>query len=159
MEFKLITVPIADYKVSKSPDILRTILGSCVGICLYDPENKIGGLAHIMLPENNDTSSNPKKYADSAIALMIDELRNNGANIEHLVAKIAGGASMFKMPENSFIGSIGINNVQKVKEVLNHYHITVLGEDVYGDYGRTVDFFLETGKLKIKSLGREDKEI
>jgi len=159
MEFKLITVPIADYKVSQSPDILRTILGSCVGICLYDRENKIGGLAHIMLPENNDKSSNPKKYADSAIALMIDELLKKGANSEHLVAKIAGGASMFKMPENSFIGSIGINNVQKVREILNQYHISIISEDVFGDYGRTVDFFLETGKLKIKSLGREDKEI
>ncbi|MCX8122845.1 MAG: chemotaxis protein CheD [Spirochaetes bacterium] len=159
MDFKLITVPIADYKVSKSPDILRTILGSCVGICLYDPENKIGGLAHIMLPENNDKSTNPKKYADSAIALMIEELCKSGANAEHLVAKIAGGASMFKMPENSFIGSIGINNVHKVRDVLNEYHITIIGEDVFGDYGRTVDFFLETGKLKIKSLGREDKEI
>jgi len=134
-------------------------LGSCVGICLYDPESKIGGLAHIMLPENNDKSTNPKKYADSAIALMIDELLKKGANSEHLVAKIAGGASMFKMPENSFIGSIGINNVHKVREVLNNYHITVIGEDVFGDYGRTVDFFLETGKLKIKSLGHEDKEI
>jgi chemotaxis protein CheD len=159
MEFKLITVSIADYKVSQSPDILRTILGSCVGICLYDRENKIGGLAHIMLPENNDKSSNPKKYADSAIALMIDELLKKGANSEHLVAKIAGGASMFKMPENSFIGSIGINNVQKVREILNQYHISIISEDVFGDYGRTVDFFLETGKLKIKSLGHEDKEI
>ncbi|MGB4268497.1 MAG: chemotaxis protein CheD [Spirochaetota bacterium] len=159
MEFKLITVPIADYKISQSPDILRTILGSCVGICLYDPETKIGGLAHIMLPENNDKSSNPKKYADSAIALMIEELQKKGANMEHLIAKIAGGASMFKMPENSFIGSIGINNVQKVREILDNYRITITSQDVYGDYGRTVDFFLETGKLKIKSLGREDKEI
>lgn len=159
MEFKLITIPIADYKVSQSPDILRTILGSCVGICLYDPESRIGGLAHIMLPENNNKSTNPKKYADSAIALMIDELLEKGANSERLVAKIAGGASMFKMPENSFIGSIGINNVKKVREVLNNYLITVIGEDVFGDYGRTVDFFLETGKLKIKSLGHEDKVI
>ncbi|MDH7553338.1 MAG: chemotaxis protein CheD [Spirochaetota bacterium] len=159
MEFKLITVPIADYKISQSPDILRTILGSCVGICLYDPESRIGGLAHIMLPENNDKSTNPKKYADSAIALMIDELRKKGAHIEHLVAKIAGGASMFKMPENSFIGSIGINNIQKVREILDNYRITIISQDVFGDYGRTVDFFLETGKLKIKSLGREDKEI
>lgn len=159
MEFKLITIPIADYKVSQSPDILRTILGSCVGICLYEPESRIGGLAHIMLPENNNKSTNPKKYADSAIALMIDELLKKGANSEHLVAKIAGGASMFKMPGNSFIGSIGINNVKKVREVLNNYHITVIGEDVFGDYGRTVDFFLETGMLKIKSLGHEEKVI
>ena len=159
MEFQLITVSIADYKVSHSPDILRTILGSCVGICLYDLENKVGGLAHIMLPENNDRSTNPKKYADSAIALMMDEMVRNGANPELLVAKIIGGASMFKMPENSFIGSIGINNVQKVREVLDKYHINIIAEDILGDYGRTVDFFLESGKLKIKSLGREDKEM
>ena len=159
MEFKLITVPIGDYKVSKKPDILRTILGSCVGICLYDLERKIGGLAHIMLPEHNDKSSNPKKYADSAIALMVEEMLKEGAKIEHIVAKIAGGASMFKMPENSFIGSIGINNVEKVREVLKKYNINIVAEDVFGDYGRTIDFFLETGKVKIKSLGREDKEI
>ena len=55
MEFNLINVGIADYAISSSPDILRTILGSCVGICLYDPELKIGGMCHIMLPSMKDT--------------------------------------------------------------------------------------------------------
>lgn len=159
MEFNLITVAIADFKVSKSPDILRTVLGSCVGICLYDPASTIGGLAHIMLPGNNDNSNNPKKYADTAIALMIEEMRNKGAHTDLLIAKITGGSSMFKMPENSFIGSIGINNVKKVKEVLHAHNINIVVEDVLGDYGRTVDFFLDSGRLKIKSLGREDKEV
>ena len=61
MSFKLINVGIADTEVAKPPDILRTILGSCVGICFYDSVNKIGGLAHIMLPRMIEKNENIKK--------------------------------------------------------------------------------------------------
>ena len=118
MSFQLVNVGIAEHRISVNSDVLRTILGSCVGICLYDPEKKIIGLSHIMLAEKNSQEGNPGKYADTAIPLLIEEMVNAGAAEKFLVAKIVGGATMFKMAANSMMGEIGKNNARKVKEVL-----------------------------------------
>lgn len=159
MSFDLINVGIADMGVASSPNTLRTILGSCVGICIYDPKLKIGGLSHIMLPSSKKPSNNLKKYADTAIPLMIDEMLKTGADKGRLIAKLAGGATMFKYTENSLMGDIGKNNIISVKEILVSLRIPVISEEVGGDYGRTIDFYLETGELKIKSIGKETKII
>ncbi|PKL19411.1 MAG: chemotaxis protein CheD [Spirochaetae bacterium HGW-Spirochaetae-5] len=159
MSFDLINVGIADLGVAASPNTLRTILGSCVGICLYDPKMKIGGLSHIMLPSSKKPSNNLKKYADTAIPLMIEEMIKIGAARDQIVAKLAGGATMFKHSENSLMGDIGKNNILSVREILGQLKIPVLSEEVGGDYGRTIDFYLETGELKIKTIGKEPKII
>ncbi|HPS87008.1 MAG TPA: chemotaxis protein CheD [Spirochaetota bacterium] len=159
MSFDLINVGIADMGVAESPNTLRTILGSCVGICIYDPKAKVGGLSHIMLPSSKKPSNNLKKYADTAIPLMIEEMIKLGADSGRMVAKLAGGATMFKHSENSLMGDIGKNNILSVKEILGSLKIPVLSEEVGGDYGRTIDFYLETGELKIKTIGKEPKII
>jgi len=159
MEFNLINVGIAELAIAEESDILRTILGSCVGICLYDSDSKIGGLAHIMLPEKKSNSSNDKKYATTAIPILIDEMIKKGAVLENISAKIIGGAKMFKVSDNSIMGEIGNNNINKVKDVLKEKNIKILAEDVGHDYGRTIDFYVKDGLIKIKSLGQEEKII
>ena len=159
MSFDFINVGIADMGVAMSPNTLRTILGSCIGICIYDPKMKIGGLSHIMLPSSKKPSNNLKKYADTAIPLMIDEMIKLGADKDRFVAKLAGGATMFKYTDNSLMGEIGKNNILSVREILGSLKIPIVSEEVGGDYGRTIDFYLETGELKIKSIGKEPKII
>lgn len=159
MAFDLINIGIADLGVSRSPDILRTILGSCIGICIYDTRTKIGGLSHIMLPSSKKTSANPRKYADTAIPMLIDEMVKAGAARESMIAKIVGGAAMFKHTENSFMGDIGRNNITTVQQILAGTNIRIVSDDLGGDYGRTIDFYLETGEIKIKTIGRETKII
>ena len=159
MDFQLINVGIADFSVSTSPDILRTILGSCVGICLYDSKMKIGGMCHIMLPSIKEQGASVKKYADTAIPLLVDEMKNKGADIGRVVAKVVGGARMFNVSENSMMGEIGNNNVVKVKEVLGGMSISIVSEDTGGNYGRTIDFYLDSGMIKIRSMGKEEKII
>lgn len=159
MDFHLINVGIADYSVSVSPDILRTILGSCVGICLYDSKMKIGGMCHIMLPSMKEQNASVKKYADTAIPMMVDEMKNKGALADRISAKIVGGARMFNVSENSMMGEIGSNNVIKVREVLAGLSITIISEDTGGNYGRTIDFYLDSGNVKIRSMGREERII
>jgi chemotaxis protein CheD len=159
MEFNLINVGIADFAISSSPDILRTILGSCVGICLYDPESRIGGMSHIMLPTMKDSSKSMKKYADAAIPLMLRDMEERGAKRGSIRAKIAGGATMFTLSENSVMGEIGNNNVARVREVLKGLGISLAAEDTGGNYGRTIDFYLETGMVKVKSMGRQERMI
>jgi len=159
MDFRLVNVGIADMGISTSPDVLRTILGSCVGICLYDADNRVGGISHIMLPRLKPDSTAVKKYADSAIPLLFDELLQKGAKKEKIIAKIIGGATMFKLSGNSLMGEIGRNNISMTKQILSEMHIDIIAEDTGGDFGRTIDFFLETGEIKIKSIGKDDKII
>jgi chemotaxis protein CheD len=159
MSFQLINVGIADLKVTQSPNVLRTILGSCVGICLYDPGTRVIGLSHIMLAEQNIAGTNPKKYADAAIPLLIEEMEKFGVVSSRIKAKIVGGAAMFNMGENSIMGDIGRSNVRRVKEVLSTCSIELIAEDTGGDFGRTIDFFSTDFLVKIKTIGRDERII
>ena len=159
MNFRLINVGIGNFKVTHSPDILRTVLGSCVGVCLYDSKSQLVGLSHVMLPEQKVTDSNPMKYVNTAIPMLLEEMISSGATRENIQAKIFGGAVMFNLNEKTIMAEIGKINISKTKEVLNLLRIPIVAEDVGGDFGRTIDFFAESGKVKIKSLGREEREI
>jgi chemotaxis protein CheD len=159
MSFQLINVGIADLKVTQSPNVLRTILGSCVGVCLYDPGTRVIGLSHIMLAEQNIAGTNPKKYADSAIPLLIEEMEKFGVVSARLKAKIVGGAAMFNMGENSIMGDIGRSNVRKVIEMLSTCSIELIAQDTGGDFGRTIDFFSTDFLVKIKTIGRDERII
>jgi chemotaxis protein CheD len=152
-------VGIADLKIASDKDILRTILGSCIGICLYDSASRIGGLSHIMLPVMRTENSSKKKYADTAIPMLAEEMKRAGADLRRVTAKIVGGSTMFNLSERSVMTEIGKNNIVKVKEVLKGMEIEIIAEDTGGDYGRTIDFYLENGSVKIKSLGKQERII
>lgn len=150
----LINIGVAQMAVSENPGVLRTILGSCVGICIYERNKKIGGLAHILLPKNPG-DSNPEKYADTAIPMLIQQLLKRGGKKEFMSAKIAGGASMFKFKSTTTLANIGDNNVETTKQILAKHGIPVVAEDVGGSAGRVIDFFLDDGRLKVKASGEE----
>lgn len=152
-----ITIGIADLNVAKSPDILVTYaLGSCVGICLYDANTHVGGLAHIMLPDSRLIcgGGQPRKFADTGIEELIRLMERNGARRGFIKAKIAGGAQMFAALSNSAIANIGNRNVVAVKEVLKAFNIPIMAEDTGKDYGRTLYFHTQDGTMKIKSGNR-----
>lgn len=158
----LLVVGISDYKLARNPNVIVTYaLGSCIGICLYDKQLKIGGLSHIMLPEssmftNNDI--NRMKFADTAIVDLVKDLVKLGADRRRLTAKIAGGAQMFEVQQGSLVGTIGDRNTVSVKNTLQSLKIPILAEDTGLNYGRTVYFDLETGIMKVQSLSRSIRE-
>lgn len=160
---ELLVVGISDYKFARNPNVIVTYaLGSCVGICLYDKQLKVGGLSHIMLPESSMFSKNDinrMKFADTAIVDLVKDLTRLGADGRRLVAKIAGGAQMFEVQQGSMIGTIGERNVSSVKKALQSLRIPILAEDTGLNYGRTVYFDLETGIMKVQSLNRSIKEF
>lgn len=155
MNKQLINVGVAQVKIADSPSILRTILGSCIGICIYDRTKKIGGLAHILLPNDQSKGKNLEKYAETAIPFLIEMLLKEGAKREFLSAKIAGGSSMFKFAANVSLGQIGERNIEQTKLTLEKLKIPLVEADVGGQNGRVIDFFLEDGRLKIKAGGKE----
>lgn len=150
----LINIGISDLNIAKPPGVLATYaLGSCIGICLLDSAHKIGGLAHIMLPDSKEAlnpSDNFRRYADTGIAELIELMKRNGASVSAMTAKIAGGAQMFQTKLQSF--NIGERNIAAVKRVLNQYRIRLIAEDTGSNYGRTVFFDVSTGIMQVKSV-------
>ncbi len=152
----------ADLKSCKSPEILTTLgLGSCVGIVLHDPVTKVSGLAHVMLPDSTQirNNNNVAKFADTAIDKLIGDMIALGANRKRLVAKIAGGAQMFSFDSANEMMRIGERNAKATKVKLKALDIRVLAEDTGANYGRSIEFYSETGDLLIKTIGREPKTV
>lgn len=159
---EIIKVGMADLKVCKSPDGVTTLgLGSCVGIALRDPLSKVGGLAHIMLPDSTAIKDNTNipKFADTGIVELVNQIVLAGGSKTRLVAKIAGGAQMFAFQSKSALVKVGERNVMAVKEKLNELNIPILSEDTGENYGRTVIFYPETGDFIIRSVGKPEKVI
>ncbi|MBR2895695.1 MAG: chemotaxis protein CheD [Oscillospiraceae bacterium] len=156
METKL-TIGIADMQFLKGDGTLITYaLGSCIGICLYDPVLKIGGLLHIMLPLNMETGrKNPLKYADTGMAEMLRQMESRGASRARLVAKIAGGAKMFEVSGGA-LGNIGQRNIDSVRIQLKKHGIRLAKEDVGGSVARTMSMDVATGTVSVRSYGRPE---
>ena len=158
-----IKVGMADLKVAKAPDSLITLgLGSCIGLTLYDPVAKVGGMVHYMLPDSTQlkNNSNIAKFADTGIDETIRLMKEKGANMSHVVAKIAGGAQMFAFSaRNNDMLNVGERNVKAVKEKLKEHNIPIIAEDTGLNFGRTVIISSETGIYTIKAVGKEVKEI
>lgn len=159
---EIIKVGMADLKVCVSPDGLTTLgLGSCIGIAIVDPVTKIGGLAHVMLPDSTAIreNSNIAKFADTGIEELVRQMAAKGAVKSRMVAKIAGGAQMFSFSNNSALLRVGDRNAEASRKKLEELGIPLLSEDTGDCYGRTVIFYPETGEFLIKSVGREAKSI
>lgn len=160
---EIIKVGMADLKTCKAPDGLITLgLGSCVGIALRDPVTQIGGLAHIMLPDSTamrGNNSTIEKFADTGITELVRQLEAMGANRSRLVAKIAGGATMFQVQSRNDMMKIGERNVQATIEKLKELNIKLLAQDTGENFGRTVTFYPETGEFHIRAVGKSQKII
>ncbi|MBC3805008.1 chemotaxis protein CheD [Acetobacterium fimetarium] len=160
---QLIVVGISDYKFAKEPEVIVTYaLGSCVGVCLYDKVTKIGGLSHVMLPDSTSFSAkdiNRKKFADTALVDLVQDLKRAGVGNNRMVAKIAGGAQMFEVQPGSKLGAIGERNIICVKQALSQLRIPIIAEDTGLNFGRTQYFDLATGTMKIQSLNRRIEEF
>lgn len=156
---KVITVGIADMKFTRLEGVLVTYaLGSCVGVCLYDPVAKVASMIHIMLPSRleGSTDSNVYKYADSGITTTLKKMEVFGAVKSRITAKIAGGAKMFDIPNGSNLGNIGMRNVDSVRQVLKSEGIPIINDDVGGNYARTLLFDSSNGLGIIRTYGRKE---
>ena len=159
---KLIIVGMADLNVCQSPGALTTLgLGSCVGICLYDPLSKVAGMAHCMLPDSTQilNNSNIAKFVDTALMKLIRDMSHIGARKERLKAKLAGGAQMFAVNSNNDAMKIGDRNVEASQRLLKELNIPIVSQEVGANYGRTIELYSEDGRLVIKTIGHGNKVI
>lgn len=150
------SIGIAGLLVVKAPDKIRTVLGSCIGIAIYDLKAKIGGMAHVILPASSEGSGDPGKFADTAVDLLVDNLIQAGSDKTRLIAKIVGGASMFGDEKT---GRLGTRNAQAVQDQLNKHSIPLKAKDLGGMKGRRMLLDPATGEVQVSVIGGEPKII
>ena len=157
MNNKLV-VGIADMKMAQGDGMLITYaLGSCIGICLYDPLIQLAALVHIMLPLNMETGrKSPLKYADTGICETLRQMEGRGAARSRIVAKIAGGARMFEVAGGGNLGNIGQRNIESTHLILRRERIRLLREDVGGSVARTLLFDAASGQACVRSYGKPE---
>ncbi|MHC1610228.1 MAG: chemotaxis protein CheD [Candidatus Methanospirareceae archaeon] len=143
-------VGMGEMKVAHNPCLLIiTGLGSCIGLALHDRYAKVGGMAHIMLPDSKGvTVEGCCKYADTAVPSLLKEMSQDNARKDRIVAKVAGGASIFSAMDTMRIGE---KNATAVKEALKREGIKLVAEDTGGNYARTVTLDTCTGELIVKT--------
>ena len=132
-------------------ELARAVLGSCVGVTIYDAVEKVGALAHIVLPLANGRAGSPGKYVDTAIPWMVDTLQKRGANRRRLVAKLTGGSQMFAT-QGPF--SIGEQNTEATRKHLQDLRIPIIAEHLAGTRGRRVTLDGSTGLLTVEVVGQ-----
>jgi len=157
----ILRIGMGDGVVAGVPHIISSSgLGSCVVVTLYDSKRKLGGLAHIMLPDSHNLNGYHSVYecADTAIAALIKGLQIKRATLSDMVAKLVGGSSMFSSSEN-FSPGIGEQNIISTKYTLKQKRIPLIGENTGGNYGRNVEFYLDSGRVTVKAIGQEVREI
>lgn len=130
--------------VAQRPTTITTILGSCVAVCLWDPQKKIGGMNHFMLPMPAGANVTSARFGNVAMEQLVDGLREAGARLPLLRARVFGGACMFVQmasPEH-----LGQKNTGVALDYLCRRGIEVVQTDVGGSRGRKLAFHSETGE-------------
>ncbi len=154
-----IVVGMADLKIGGEGTVLSTVLGSCVGVCLYSSHRKAGGLLHLMMASAGKMATDPRfkktKYADTGIPELIHTLKISfGVDPQNLVAKLFGGAKILKSVQKN----IGEENIIAVKAVLKEYGIPVQAAKLGGENGCRIKFFIDTGKVIFQVFGQQAQE-
>jgi chemotaxis protein CheD len=135
-------------------------LGSCIALCIYDQLNKIGGIVHIVLPNSeNKEGIAPTKYADTAVPHMINEIVKQGGARSRFIVKLVGGAQLSLAPGLDSVFKTGERNLKETEIALKKEKLSIAAMDVGGNKGRTIRFFLDTGRIVVKSAGTEIKEL
>jgi chemotaxis protein CheD len=154
---ELFNIGIGELKVSKDRQatIITRGLGSCIAVCMYDKTSKIAGMAHVMLPQDNGRDTmHTARFADTGVPRLYDAMLKEGANPDHMIVKIAGGARMFQMPGGNSLLEIGERNAEAVKTAIKELKLSLDAVDTGKDYGRTVEFSVASGQLLVKAIGR-----
>lgn len=143
-----------EYYATSEQNMIVTVLGSCVSVCLRDPTAKLGGMNHFLLPGGDEVGANSilsesARYGTYAMEVLINEMLKLGASKSRLEAKIFGGGNVM---QGLTMGNVGERNAEFVLHFLKTEGIPVLAEDLLGPYPRKIYFFTETGEVKVRKL-------
>ena len=139
-----------------SDGVLRTLLGSCLGLALYDRKHKVAGLAHIVLPASGGPTVLPGKFVDTAIPLLVRDMEEHAGSALNPTARIAGGANMFS---SSAERTIGLRNIEASERLLAELRIPIVARHCGGRQGRRVSLDTQTGRVVVEIVGCDPIEL
>lgn len=158
-----IAVGLEEIRVSSDPKVVLACLGlgSCIALSGYDPVSRVGGMAHIVLPDSGgkDKDALPGKYADTGIPRLIEDMKAAGALKSRINIKMAGGARIFANVKEGGLLDIGFRNLAAVREILAANGLEIKGENTGGTYGRSLLLSVATGLVRVTSAMRETVEL
>jgi chemotaxis protein CheD len=149
-------------QVSNNPKvtIVTYALGSCIGLTVYDPVSRVGGLLHYMLPESSTNpekaKTNPYMFADTGIPLLFQEVHLLGGDKRRMQVKAAGGAQL--LDESGYF-NIGKRNYIALRRILGANNVLIRAENVGGQVNRTVRLEMGSGRVWVKSSGDGEREL
>ena len=151
-------VRVAEWAVERDGVLITLGLGSCVAIMLHDPHARIGGMAHVLLPSRSlaRDQTNPAKFPETAVPFLVTRLTAAGADRHRLVAKLAGGASMFAQLMTPGTVQMGERNIAAARAALRDGAIPIIGEAVGGERGRSVHFHTSDGRVVSRTVGGDE---
>jgi chemotaxis protein CheD len=147
----IITVAPGEHEITAAKDeIVATVLGSCISVCMRDPQVGVGGMNHFLLPKNNGADANAgERYGDTAMEVLINGLLKRGARRNHLEAKVFGGARVLS---GATMLAIGDGNIAFVNEFLRVEGIPVVSKDVGGTRSRRIHYQPSTGRAWVQHV-------
>lgn len=157
-----LTVGMGEIQVVRGAGNVLTALGlgSCIGVCLYDPLTRVAGMVHVVLPKSqaDKTGELPGKFADTAIPAIIQRMVEQGASASRLKAAIAGGAQLFQFGVSNSL-DVGSRNAEAVIAALREAGIPLIAKDVGGNVGRTLRMTSEDGLVVVRTIGGAEREL
>ncbi len=162
---QIITILPGEFYSTTEPVLISTVLGSCISIALFDPELKLGGLNHFMLPTTNRcheiSVEEQGRYGDFAMELLLNDMFKKGAKKENLKAKVFGGGNV--LDDGGFHKNrTGLNNISFALDYLQTENIPIIANDTGGIFPRKIFYDPQTSKIYLKRIQRSDltlKEI
>jgi chemotaxis protein CheD len=157
-----IIVGMADMQVSKEPEamLISFALGSCIGVALYDPLVRVGGLLHFMLPDSQidlqKSQKNPWMFADTGIPLFFREAYKLGAEKKRIRVKVAGGSQVL---DDSSYFNIGKRNYLAVRKIFWTNNVLIHAEDIGGSVNRTIRLEIGSGRIWVRTSGDGEREL
>ena len=148
------SIAMGEIGVARNEGTLRMLVGSCIGLAVYDRRLKAAALAHIVLPDSQGKShtSSPGKFADTAVPEMIRRLQQLvGEETLRLTAKLSGGANMFGIAGRGI--PIGDQNIRAVERILEARRIAIVGRELGGTQGRRISLDVATGTVTVDVVG------
>jgi chemotaxis protein CheD len=156
------SIGLGEMVISRDPqDVLVAYgLGSCVGIGMYDPQTRVAGMLHAVLPEHmNGNGHSPGKFVDTGIPALLEGMVKAGADKRRLITWMAGGANMLLSPAMTMAFNIGNRNVQASLKLLETLNLRLSGQEVGGNIGRTVRLYVAEGRLTVRLVGQQEHDI
>lgn len=152
----IITIYPGEFWSTNGPEMISTVLGSCVSIALYDPIAGVGGMNHFMLAKDtsipNDNSNQLMgRFGEYAMKLLIEDMEKKGAQFSRCTAKVFGGGNIFNSPLNG-VANVGDANIKFAFEFLKKHNITIKSSDTGGNLPRKIYFDPVTSKVYLKHI-------